>query len=534
MEDLDNSGATVVQTDAPEQLVGQTLGKYQLKRHLATGGMAEIFLAEQVGPEGFSKEIVIKRILPHLARDAAFTAMFLDEARIAANLNHPNIGQIHELNASDGEYFIAMEFIDGASLDEVIASDVAIPHDVAARIVVDVLQALDFAHESRGKDGQSLGIVHRDVTPSNIMVSQDGIVKLVDFGVAKAAEKGHKTQTGTVKGKFAYMAPEQIESTDVDRRADVFAAGIVLFELLTRRRPFGDDLAAVSRILHEEAPDAREMDASVPESFARVVQRALQKEIDARYPTAETMRLDLETALRQQNSYAGTREISTIVRTLRGDNTPLQPRPVDTGVFAEDRSAEISRDEIALLDTVAPLPVEPAEVEDVAPARVAPKKEKPAVRVPRRLIAGLIAAVVLVALVAGAIGAQLAGREKPSPLVTADPRSTVLNVDPLTIEGFEPAELYQDGGELVVIDALPPAQIFKGTKLVAWTPHQTRLTPGKHRIEFVIGEERRRVDLDVKASVVNRFDLDLSADAADEEPAPRRRRSVRSRLRSLL
>lgn len=505
---------TVEETQAAEvngDLIEQTLGKYRLVRHLATGGMAEIYLAEQAGPEGFAKEIVIKRILPHLAKDAQFTDMFLDEARLASNLNHPNIGQILELGQHGTHYFIAMEFIDGASLDELIEGDSGVPPDVAARIIADTLQALDFAHESKDRDGRPLNIVHRDVTPSNVMVSIDGIVKLVDFGVAKAAKKNHKTQTGAVKGKFAYMAPEQIETSDIDRRADIFAIGIVFYELLTGVKPFGEELAAVSRILHEDPKDPREIRAEIPDPYVQIIRRALRKSPQERYPTAHTMLLDIETALRMRNSYVGPREISYVIRKFRGLTLPagVDLSVTDTGVFAADRSAELSTDSSRELKTAATAlaedesgdEVETAAKRDAKPARTAPGATLTLAipSIPRRAIAIGAGAVLAVAVVAVAASA-ISNRESPSPLVGQEAKLVVLNATPLVEEGAEPDALYDEGGRPILIDTIPSTKIFKGSTFIGSAPLQTKLRPGKHRIELVLGDERKTATIDVDDS----------------------------------
>lgn len=315
----------------------KTLGKYTLVRHLATGGMAEIWLAEQAGPGGFAKELVIKQILPHLAQDDQFTRMFLDEARLAAQLSHPKIAQIYELGETDGQYFIAMEFIDGVDLSDVIELAAAkgrpIPFNIVAKIMMDVLEALDYAHDYTGRDGQAFNLVHRDVTPHNVIVSNDGIVKLVDFGVAKARANQSKTQTGAVKGKFAYMAPEQIQNKDLDRRADIFAAGVLLYELLTSEKPFGEDLAAVSNILSQDAPDPRQARPDVPEELVRVAHRAMTKERDGRYFDAHDMLRDIESWLRNDGEYVGDRQLSAWIREMQG-----MPTIRNTGAISPNRS----------------------------------------------------------------------------------------------------------------------------------------------------------------------------------------------------
>ncbi len=272
--------------------VTNTIGNYELQRLVATGGMAEIWTATQTGPAGFKRELAIKRILPHLARDDRFTQMFLDEATIASKLTHPNIAQIYELGEHDDEYFIAMEFIDGMDLADILEltekHDVFIPVPIAARIVADVLNALHFAHEF-SEDGRALGVVHRDVSPHNVLISNGGVVKLVDFGVAKAVERHTKTQTGVVKGKLSYMAPEQVEQEAIDRRADIFAAGVVLYELLTNQSPFGRELRAISAILNDDPPDPRDIRRGIPWELVGIINRSVEKKAEDRFQTAEEM-----------------------------------------------------------------------------------------------------------------------------------------------------------------------------------------------------------------------------------------------------
>ncbi|MEL6182338.1 MAG: serine/threonine-protein kinase, partial [Myxococcota bacterium] len=218
------------QTNPESMDTATRLGKYSLKRKLATGGMAEIWLAEQQGPAGFAKTLVIKRILPHLADDSKFVEMFLDEARLAAKLEHPHIVRISDLGLADGSYFIAMEFIDGPDLDYIIERaeqlGTRVPLPIAARIMADSLAGLEFAHTFVDEQGNPMNLVHRDISPHNILVNRAGVSKIVDFGVAKAASSTHKTQTGAIKGKFAYMSPEQIANNPLDGRSDVFAMGI--------------------------------------------------------------------------------------------------------------------------------------------------------------------------------------------------------------------------------------------------------------------------------------------------------------------
>ena len=304
----------------------QKLGKYTLTRKLAQGGMAEIFLASQEGPGGFHKELVIKRILPHLADDKKFVEMFLDEARIAAQFNHPNIAQIFDLGEVEGAYFIAIEFVDGYDLSNIIERlnhfGKRVPSPIAARIISDALGGLGYAHEFKDpRTGEDLNLVHRDISPQNILVNRNGQTKLVDFGVAKAKNSSNKTQAGAVKGKFCYMAPEQIAGEALDGRCDVFAMGIVLYELLLGMRPFGEhsDLLAITAIVNQPPKNPREIDSNFPPELAEILNRALAKRPAERYPDAQAMQADLERFLQQSGKFISSREVARYLEDLFSD-----------------------------------------------------------------------------------------------------------------------------------------------------------------------------------------------------------------------
>ena len=233
---------------------GVPFGNYRLQRRLARGGMAEVFLARLIGVEGFERRVAIKRILPHLSESDEFRAMFLDEARLAAQLTHPNIVHIYDFGKADDYYFIAMEYVDGVDIGRLIrrAKERPVPFEVAARIFADVCAGLHFAHNASDPMGRKLDVVHRDVTPQNVLVSWDGVVKLVDFGIAKAAFAAGRTRPGVVKGKYAYMSPEQVEGRSLDGRSDLFAAGICLYELVTGVPLFRrDDVTASMREIRD-------------------------------------------------------------------------------------------------------------------------------------------------------------------------------------------------------------------------------------------------------------------------------------------
>jgi len=271
----------------------------------ARGGMAELFLARTIGPSGFEKLVVLKKILPNFAENPRFVRLFLDEAKLAASLDHPHIAHVYDLGTVDGSYFFTMEYLHGQDVRSLLQRSVRaatqLPIEHAVQIARNIASALHYAHERRGTEGKLLDVVHRDVSPANIVVSYDGAVKLLDFGVAKAATSTVKTRTGTLKGKVAYMSPEQARGASIDRRSDVFSLGIVLWEMVATRRLFkGDnDLATIQMIINEPAPDVSSFRADCPLELERITARALAKDPKDRYQTAQDLQLDLEELARE-------------------------------------------------------------------------------------------------------------------------------------------------------------------------------------------------------------------------------------------
>ncbi|KFE63151.1 serine/threonine-protein kinase [Hyalangium minutum] len=302
----------------------QTFGKYQLLKKLATGGMAEVWLARSTGIEGFTKNVVVKRILPHLAEDREFVEMFRNEALIAANFNHPNIAQVYEFGEANGTYFIAMEYIHGEDLGRVMrkawTAGQWIARPLAIRIVASACEGLYYAHTRVDGSGKPLKVVHRDISPQNILISFDGSVKLVDFGIAKAADTVGLTKSGAIKGKFAYMAPEQAGGKALDHRADIFAIGLVLYELLTGVRPLKRDseLATLQAALECAITTPSEV-ADVPSELDSVVMNALSKAADDRYRDARQFQIALEETLVAQRWVASSVQISELMETLFAD-----------------------------------------------------------------------------------------------------------------------------------------------------------------------------------------------------------------------
>jgi serine/threonine-protein kinase len=279
------------------------VGRYQVHDPIASGGMAVVHLGRIVGPVGFSRTVAIKRLHPHLATDPEFVTMFLDEARLAARVQHPNVVATLDVVASHGQLFLVMDFVLGASLSQLLRHArerrLEPPPAVVSAIVAGALYGLHAAHEARDQHGESLGIVHRDISPQNLLVGIDGVTRVVDFGVAKAAARAEATRDGQLKGKIGYMAPEQILRRAVDRRADVYAAGIVLWEALTLRRLFAaDDAGAVvAAVLEGRVPRPSELCRGLPARIDGIVARALSSDPGARFATAQDFAAALEAAV---------------------------------------------------------------------------------------------------------------------------------------------------------------------------------------------------------------------------------------------
>jgi serine/threonine protein kinase len=301
----------------------EQMGKYQLVRRLATGGMAEVYLAKAAGPMGFEKELVVKRILPHLAEDPQFIEMFLTEAKLAARLNHGNVVQIFDFGEQEDAYFIAMEYVDGLNLKTLakraFQQGTPISYPLIARIISMACEGLAYAHELVDTEsGQPMGFIHRDISTDNILVSMTGGVKVVDFGIAKAANVGQQTLGGVLKGKLAYMPPEYLRGIPIDSRADIYALGVVLYELIAGRKPFvaetEEQLAQL--IVHAPAVDVRTLRADVPAQLVQVLEKALNKDRQARYASCRRMQADLERFLFQCGEPVGALQLAELVKAL--------------------------------------------------------------------------------------------------------------------------------------------------------------------------------------------------------------------------
>lgn len=320
---------------------GTVLGKYELIKGLAVGGMAELYLARMRAIGSVQRLVALKRILPNYAAEQEFVHMFLDEARLTAKLQHPNIGQVFDIGTSPHGLFFTMEYISGENartlLRTAASREQRLPLGLALSIVIQIARGLHYAHEQRGTDGESLGVVHRDISPSNVIISFDGNAKLIDFGVAKARGRFAETRTGVVKGKVSYMSPEQCQGEELDRRSDVFALGILLHELTTNQRLFreANEFLVLRRIIDEDAPPPSQKVPNYPLALEGIVQRALARNLDERYQSAEEL-ADALTAFVAENGLDTSKEtlaaymrnqFSDSLRTWRDTVIQLASRP---------------------------------------------------------------------------------------------------------------------------------------------------------------------------------------------------------------
>jgi len=282
------------------------LGPYELLQRIATGGMAEVYLARRAGPHGFQKVVAVKRILPQLAQDADFFAMFVDEARVCARLAHPNIVQVFDFGEHDGELYMAMEFVDGTTAARLVRAAAGrgeeVPLEAALYIALGVLRGLDYAHNARDDDGKPLDLVHRDVSPGNVLIDRSGAVKLTDFGIARAAEIERRTDAGQLKGKLGYMSPEQVVGRELDARSDLFTVGIALAELVMLRPLFSgpSEIDVLMRIRDADLGVLDRAGSRVPEDVRAVLFRALARDRALRYPSAAAFAEALEEILRRR------------------------------------------------------------------------------------------------------------------------------------------------------------------------------------------------------------------------------------------
>jgi serine/threonine-protein kinase len=467
---------------APAPAVPARLGRYQLVGRLATGGMGEIHLARLDGDGGFEKLVVVKRLLPELVASPQYVAMFLDEARLVARLSHPNICEVFEVGRDGHEYFLAMPYLEGVSLADLLGR----PRDhdrprhlrFVAGLVAQAAEGLHHAHELRGKDGEPLGLVHRDVSPSNLFATTAGVVKVLDFGIAKVRGATARTEVGTIKGKYAYMSPEQVRGDDLDRRSDVFALGIVLFELVTHQRLFKrpSDYLSAKGILEEAIPRADAVDPAVPRPLADAIARALERERDARFATA--------------------RELGAAVAAATPGG-PMAPAEL-AEVLAQDHQSELSEQRTRQQRALAAHGGATASTVSLGPKR------------PRRGLALGLAALALAGTTALAVwqlqppsasvpdaapapvAAAVADAAPPSDAAAAADPAADPAADAAADPDPDPAPAPARRGR-VSIDSTPYATIYLGQKKLGVTPLIGLAMPaGRHRLRAVLEDGREQ------------------------------------------
>jgi serine/threonine-protein kinase len=334
------------------------IGRYALCAEIASGGMATVYFGRLLGASGFTRTVAIKRLHPQYAKDPDFSSMFLDEARLAARIRHPNVVQTLDVVQLEGELFLVMDYVPGESLSRLFrqlrTQGRLVPRRVGASILSGALLGLHAAHEAKDEQGHPLGLVHRDVSPQNVLIGTDGIPRLLDFGVAKAAGRAHTTRDGSMKGKCAYMAPEQVTGTlQVSRATDVFAAGVLLWELLTGKRLFQaeTDAATLMKVLHEEVPPPSSVVPDLPPAWDAVVARATQRAPADRFATARDMAIAVEAC----EGVASTTQVGEWVEALaagtlssraqmleRIEKTPLDPHALAAQGFPQADTAPVA------------------------------------------------------------------------------------------------------------------------------------------------------------------------------------------------
>lgn len=345
------------------------LGPYELLQRIATGGMAEVYLARRAGPFGFQKFVAVKRILPQLTSDPDFVSMFIDEARVCARLGHPNIVQVFDFGEHDGELYMAMEYVDGTTGARLVRAAASradeIPLDVSLHIGLSILRGLGYAHAARDDEGAPLGLVHRDVSPGNVLIDRSGAVKLTDFGIARAAEFDRRTEAGQLKGKLGYMSPEQVTGRELDARSDLFTAAIVLAELVTLRPLFsgGSEIDVLMRIRDADLSQLDRSASRVPDDIRGVLFKALARDRTQRYSSAQELAEALEDIVRRRRLQVGPAKLAAWLDRLR----------LLGGEPAEDEEVESPTRELSV-----PSQMSPAGRSSVAPVTVAPGAAPPA------------------------------------------------------------------------------------------------------------------------------------------------------------
>ena len=406
--------------------------RYTILGHLAKGGMASVYLGRMAGSAGFSRLVAIKRLHPELASDRELIGMLVDEARIAAQIRHTNVIDTLDLVVSEGAFSLVLEYVDGDSLSSLVRSakkaGEPVPLDIALAIIHGVLRGLDAAHEARGTDGHPLGVVHRDVSPQNVLVGVDGVARVIDFGVAKAVGKLEATKPGEVRGKFAYMAPEQLMAKPITRQVDVYAAGVMLWELLTGTRLFKaeDERAVCAAVLRGAIAKPSTVNADVSSELDAIVMKATALDVGERYLSAREMLTDLE-----KHPRAVDEDVAAWVRRLTIEKRAQRQRMIEGDASSTDlRSIDEVMKELA---------VSPPEASSASAVEIAKPQDKPA---RSKLPLVLLGAGALLALVVQVV---LMTRSKPHERESAVPPPTPASAPTVVVT------------TIIVESAAPPA-----------------------------------------------------------------------------
>jgi len=449
-------------------------GRFELLGRLAFGGMAEILFASEATSAGARRYLVIKRILAHVADDESFVRMFLDEARLVMQLSHANICHIYEFGREEGSYFIAMEWVNGFPLGKLIRrarSKGGIPSPLAVRIIAQTAEALHYAHRAKDQSGRPLGIVHRDVSPQNIMVSYEGAVKLLDFGIARAKSHSSRTQAGVIKGKFAYMSPQQCLGHPVDARTDVFALGICLYEALTGKSLYRreNEYETMQAVVSGPVPSLRQVKPALPAELDTIVQKALQKKAEDRFQTAGEMQDALEEWLAKTGSVVGRTRLADFMESLFEEEIRRGPL-VDTEPFGG-----------SMVSARAATATDSRSGETGAFLTAADEQRQADGRSRRRLL--VVGGVALTIAIAVATSIAWLGAAEREPPLDAAPGLAVPRVPPDRQLPGETAPSAEGTGAPVEPTPSPPQAATTGTVTVRSDPSGARVQIGAHDLE---------------------------------------------------
>jgi serine/threonine-protein kinase len=495
----------------PERTAPERIGRYELCFELAAGGMATVYLARVHGASGFEKLVALKRIHRHLAKEQKYIEMFLDEAKIASRITHPNVCSVFDFGQADGEYYIAMEYLVGEPLSRLcgkVARDQSqrrhpmLPPRMGA-IVADACEGLHAAHELKDVNGDSLHVVHRDVSPRNLFVTYDGSVQVVDFGIASARQRMHHTATGQVKGTFAYMAPEQLTANPIDRRVDVWALGVALWEMLTLRRLFRRDTTAntIHAVLYEDLTPPSTHRSQVPKELDDIVMKALMRDPSERWQTARDMGRALRQYLGTQADIVGPAELSDWMGEVFPQGEARKSQLMDVARLGQDPVPAIPRAgeiDATMTATQAALQERPS-----LPMRVVESKQN-------WVIGGIVGSLALLVAIAIGVGdsePELDPTSKPEPpkaaAVEAAPVVPTMPATPATPAETEPptaepvpevkesapkrqrahrATAKAGPGTINLVTRGGWAEVYNGKKKLGSTPRQLTLPAGRHRL----------------------------------------------------